>query len=70
MEYKITMIVEAEEDGNIIFQMDTSAGMAEFEENIVRKAEHAIKEYEARMEYEAQVEMDRQAEELAEQNIN
>ena len=63
MNYKITMIVENEND-DVIYCQSTTAGMNDFEENIVRKAEHAIKEYEGKMEYEMQVEIDRQAENL------
>ena len=63
MNYKITMLIE-DENENEVFNMNTTAGLNDFEENIIRKAEHAIKEYEGKMEYEMQVEIDRQAENL------
>jgi hypothetical protein len=63
--YKITIIVEDESE-NIICNLSTTAGINDFEENIVRKVEHSIKAYEEDQEMRAQNEADRQAEELAE----
>lgn len=50
MEYKITMVVE-DKDGLPIFKMSTDAGMKDFEENIIRKGENAIKENDEMIEY-------------------
>lgn len=69
--YKITMIIEAlDEDGSetgTIFKMSTDAGMADFEENIVRKGLKAIDECEGKMEAMAEAEADRTAEDAAEE---
>lgn len=56
------MLVE-DEDGNVIFNGETGAGMADFEENVVRKAENTIGSYEGQLEALAQLEMDRQRDE-------
>ena len=68
MNYKITLMIE-DEDEFPIFTISTNAGMADFEENIVRKAEHAIKDYESKMEVGMQNEIDRQAEEAEDVNL-
>jgi len=61
MDYKITTIVE-DEEGNIICELSTSAGIEDFQENIIRKVEHSIKKYEDEMEAGEQMEIDRQTE--------
>lgn len=66
MDYKFTLKVESELDEKV-FEMEclTLDGVSE---ELVRKAEHAIKDYEGEKEVEAQAEADRQAEEAAEEN--
>jgi len=62
MNYKITLIVEDENEFKV-FSMSTSAGLPDFEENIIRKAEKAIKDYESEAEAREQAEIERQKEE-------
>ncbi len=45
MNHKISILVE-DEDDNIICNLSITDGMEDFEENVIRKAEHAIKKYE------------------------
>jgi hypothetical protein len=61
MNYKISIFIENEE-GDIICDLSTEAGMQDFEENVVRKAQHSIDDYEARQEVRMQNEIDRQKE--------
>ena len=63
MNYKITIIVESE-DETTIYEESTTAGMADFEENIVRKAGSAIKAYEVEMEDDKEAEVERQKENI------
>jgi hypothetical protein len=64
MNYKYTLTVETEQESEI-FKMSTSS-WEDFQESIVRKAEHSVKRYEDEMEAYAQAEFDRQQEEEAE----
>ncbi len=51
------MTVE-DENEDVVFKMDTSAGMDDFEENIVRKAEYAMREHESQKALESALEED------------
>jgi hypothetical protein len=64
MNYKFSLIVESELD-DVVYKQDclTLEGV---QEELLRKAEHAIKKYEDEKEMEAQMEMDRLAEDEAE----
>ena len=57
MTYNIHLIVESELD-EVVCELSTSAGISDLEENVVRKAEMAIKKYESDKEYEAQARYD------------
>jgi len=61
MNYKITLTVESETDDKV-FEMDTFS-IADLEENIIRKAEHAMSRYESDQDGRALAEFDRQREE-------
>jgi len=60
MQYTIHLIIKSELD-EVIFESSTSS-IADLEENLIRKAEHSIKDYEYETEIKAQAEIDRQQE--------
>lgn len=65
MNYTIHLIV-TDEMGEIVCELSTDAGIADLEENLVRKAEHAIQANEGKLRFEEQMEQERIQEEIAE----
>jgi len=61
MNYKYTLTIEDENE--VVVYSGETASWNDFEENIVRKAEHAVKEHEGRLIAAAEAEQEEQEEE-------